>query len=227
MNQEQILSLLGIGESALFTIGDMLLAMSVTTILVVFLGKVYKDTHTGPNYSKTFFTSLIIMSISTSVVMLIIGSNIARAFSLIGALSIIRFRTAVKDPRDTAFLFAGVVTGMGCGTGFYIPSIVLVAFLAVILYILDKFEFGIKSNITSILKINTDEDIEISKAIENYCDKAILINKVNDFTGNSITHVFSFSPKKSQSFEVLSSKLKEINGVNQVNIYQADQHSPF
>ena len=227
MDQQQIMSLLGLGDNAMFTIGDMFIAMTTTTILNLVLARVYRDTHTGPNYSKTFITSLFIMSISTSVVMMIIGSNIARAFSLIGALSIIRFRTAVKDPRDTAFLFAGVVAGMGCGTGFYLPAVFLTVFLSVLLYALDKYEFGTKSNVTSILKINTNVDKNIELLVSGKISKASLINKVNDFNNSSITYVYSFSPLKGETVEDLEKTLSVESGVNQVSIYQADQHAPF
>ena len=85
----------------LFGPTDLFLAMTVAALLTFVLGSVYRYTHRGTSYSQSFLVTLFLMAVATSVVMMIIGSNIARAFSLVGALSIIRFRTAVKDSRDT------------------------------------------------------------------------------------------------------------------------------
>ncbi len=107
-------------ESDIFTFGDVATSMVMSTLLTFVLAHVYRQTHRGTSYSQSFLVTMFLMAVTTSVVMLIIGSNIARAFSLVGALSIIRFRTAVKDSRDTGYLFAAMVVGMGCGTQFYL-----------------------------------------------------------------------------------------------------------
>lgn len=226
MNEELVAQLFGLSKDSLFSIGDMLAAMTVTTVLIFILAKSYKDTHTGPNYSKSFLTSLFIMSIATSIVMMIIGSNIARAFSLIGALSIIRFRTAVKDPRDTAFLFAGVVAGMGCGTGFYLPAIVLTLFITCLLYIMDHYEVGTKKNMTTILKLNLNKGIA-PDLFTTSLKSPSLINKISDFSDDTITYVYSFTPKNPAELIQVEEKMSAIDGVNAISIYQADQHAPF
>ena len=100
---------------------DIILVALLSAICTFVVCKVYQTTHRGTSYSQSYIHSLFLMALCTGIVMMIIGSNIARAFSLVGALSIIRFRTAVKDVRDTAYLFFAVVIGMGCGTGFLPP----------------------------------------------------------------------------------------------------------
>ena len=89
------------GGADLFSATDLLLAMVTAALLSFVLSAVYRHTHRGTSYSQSLLVTMVLMAVATSVVMLIIGSNIARAFSLVGALSIIRFRTAVKDPKDT------------------------------------------------------------------------------------------------------------------------------
>jgi len=100
-------------QTELFGPADLLLAMSVAALLCFVLANIYRQTHRGTSYSQSFIVTLFMMSVATAVVMMIIGSNIARAFSLVGALSIIRFRTAVKDSRDTGYLFSRFVRGGG------------------------------------------------------------------------------------------------------------------
>ncbi len=230
MENRDLLDLFGFGKSSIFSVGDMLLAMSVSAALSLIYAWTYKKTHTGPNYSRVFLSSMFIMSVSTSVVMLIIGSNIARAFSLIGALSIIRFRTAVKDPRDTAFLFAAVVSGMGCGTGFYVPAILLTLFLCIMLLILDKANIGQKSDLSTILKLNVSESTKIedfkdsmAREFKNIAE----INKVHNYSSKSVTYVFSAIPRSKNSIDSFEAELNGKHGINETSVYQSDQFAPF
>lgn len=85
---------------------------------------------------------MIIMSITILFIMLVIGSSLARAFSLVGALSIIRFRNAVKDSRDTAFIFLAMAVGMACGTRLYALAVPFTIFASSVLLFLNKINFG-------------------------------------------------------------------------------------
>ncbi len=107
-----------------FTMIDVVAVFGFSLILALGLGWVYRTTHRGVSYSQSFVHTLVIFSVSVAFVMLIIGSNIARAFTLIGALSIIRFRHAVKEPRDIGFVFVSMVVGMACGTRFYVLALI-------------------------------------------------------------------------------------------------------
>ena len=91
---------------------NLLLAFSLGLVIAA----VYKWTHRGM-VSEAFINTLIILCMLISVVMVVIGESVARAFSLFGALSIIRFRTVVRDPRDIAFVFFALAIGMGVGAG--------------------------------------------------------------------------------------------------------------
>ena len=82
----------------------------------------YWLSHTGTIYSKKFNVSLVTLTILTATVMAIIGNNIALSLGMVGALSIVRFRTAIKDSRDTVYIFWTIVAGLGCGVGDYVTS---------------------------------------------------------------------------------------------------------
>lgn len=224
---EQIFGLAG---NSLFSLGDVFVAMALTTLNVLILSLAYRKTHHGPNYSRTFMATLFVVSVATSIVMLIIGSNIARAFSLVGALSIIRFRTAVKDPRDTAFIFAGIVAGMGCGTGFFAPVFFMVLFISILLVLLDKYDFGLKNDLDGILKITVNADADaksLEDALKVSFKKLQLINKLQDFTNQSSTLVYimrSASPKELAEAENTAQKY---DFVKEISTYHTDQHAPF
>ena len=83
------------------------------------IGLVYRLTHRGISYSQSYVQTLVMMGMVVSLIMLVVGSNIARAFALVGALSIIRFRNAIKETRDVGFIFFAMAIGMATGTRFY------------------------------------------------------------------------------------------------------------
>ena len=101
---------------SLATVSSVSLNMLLAFILGLVIAAIYKWTHTGMP-AETFTNTLIILCMLISVVMVVIGESVARAFSLVGALSIIRFRTVVQDPRDIAFVFFALAIGMGVGAG--------------------------------------------------------------------------------------------------------------
>jgi hypothetical protein len=112
-----------------FTMLDVFKVFGVSLVLSLCIGWVYRTTHRGVSYSQSFVHTLVIFSTAVAFVMLIIGSNIARAFTLIGALSIIRFRHAVKEPRDIGFVFVSMAVGMAAGTRFYMLAVVGAIFM--------------------------------------------------------------------------------------------------
>ena len=218
-------------DADLFGFLDVLMAMTVTSLLCFVLAHVYRITHRGTSYSQSFLVTLFIMGVATSVVMLIIGSNIARAFSLVGALSIIRFRTAVKDARDTGFLFAAMITGMGCGTTFYMPAISLTAFISLLVLGLYYFDYGIKQKLESIVRV-TFKDGEATRAsIEKEFGATYreftLINRILEFDKELVTNVYVVRPDKDTDVTAVEGRLRNLEGIVQVSHYQTDQHAPF
>lgn len=91
------------------------IAMTVLLGLVIFVS--YYISHRGTIYSRKFNVSLVILAVLTGTVMIVIGNNIALSLGMVGALSIVRFRTAVKDSRDTMYLFWAIIVGICCGVG--------------------------------------------------------------------------------------------------------------
>ncbi|MBI4241880.1 MAG: DUF4956 domain-containing protein [Candidatus Rokubacteria bacterium] len=215
----------------IFGVSDLLLAMTVSALLCFVLASVYRHTHRGTSYSQSFIVTLFLMAVATSVVMMIIGSNIARAFSLVGALSIIRFRTAVKDARDTGYLFAAMIAGMGCGTGFYLASITLTTFLAALMLILYATDYGIKSKLESIVRVTYRTDDSVLARIEQEIGQSFrefrLINRVLDFGDDRETNVYVVRPRSSSGSGEIEKRLRTIDGVVSLSIYQSDQHAPF
>ena len=137
-----------------FELWQAVVALTLSFFLTLVIALFYRLTHRGLSYSVAFVHAMIIMGVTVAIIMLIIGSNIARAFSLVGALSIIRFRNAVKDSRDVAFIFLTMAVGMATGTGFYLTAIVFTVFMCAVIYILHRFNVGAEVSREVLVKIH-------------------------------------------------------------------------
>lgn len=114
--------------SPMLAIQNMSIALVLGTIVCV----TYKITYSGVSYSKKFNISLIMLSLITAMVMNILGSSLALSLGMVGALSIIRFRTAVKDPRDTTYIFWAISIGLGSGSSNYYIVVIGTLFVTVV-----------------------------------------------------------------------------------------------
>lgn len=103
--------------------GQILTAIALSFVLCLFIIFVYRATYAGVSYSQSFAACLLMLGMTTTVVILVISSNVVLSLGMVGALSIVRFRTAVKEPTDTAFMFWAIATGITCGAGYISVSI--------------------------------------------------------------------------------------------------------
>jgi len=105
------------------TFSDVLANLMVSLVCGLIIAFFYKLTYKGAGYTNSFIVSLVVLSLITTVIIMVIGNNLARAFGLVGAMSIIRFRTAVKETLDIIFIFFSLAIGMAAGIG--LPSIAI------------------------------------------------------------------------------------------------------
>lgn len=126
--------------SGTFSVGDIAIALSLSFVLSAMIGWVYRFTHRNVSYSQSYVQTLVILGMLIALIMLVVGSNIARAFALVGALSVVRFRNAIKETRDVGFIFLVMGIGMAAGTRFY--SLAVVAAVAICLIIVVMFRFN-------------------------------------------------------------------------------------
>ena len=143
-----------------FGVVEVLVALGLSFALSLMLAYFYRQSHRGLSYSVSFVHAMIILGVTVAVIMLIIGSNIARAFTLVGALSIIRFRNPIKDSRDVAFIFVSMAIGMSVGTGFYLTAIVFTLFTCFMVYFLSRFEIGSTKRREMLLKVQVGRTAE-------------------------------------------------------------------
>jgi uncharacterized membrane protein YhiD involved in acid resistance len=153
--------------SGTFTVVDVVLAMVLSFVLCTVVGLVYKATHRGISYTQSYVQTLVFMGMIVALVMLIVGSNIARAFALVGALSIIRFRNAVKETRDVGFIFFAMAIGMATGTRFYTLAIIATAAISSAILLMERLDW-FKVNLQSqVLKVQVPSGEDFSKAMDD------------------------------------------------------------
>ena len=190
----------------------LVLIIAFLVSLIIYL--TYKNTYTGVMYNPRFNVSLIMITMVTTIVMVVIGSNISVSLGMVGALSIIRFRTAVKDPRDTAFIFWCVVSGLACGTQNYTIVIVGSIFICLILFLFKKM--ATRDNKYVLIVKGTRFDIpSVEKAIKShikhYNCKGKYVSK------ESIELIYEIKFKKEMNDKIIY-ELGKINGITTVNI---------
>lgn len=118
-----------------FSLVDVIIAMAVSFAIGLFIYFVYKKTFRGVMFSSSFGVSLIAMCLITTLIILAVTSNIILSLGMVGALSIVRFRTAVKEPLDIAFLFWAISTGIVTGAGLIPLAVIGSVFIGIILMI--------------------------------------------------------------------------------------------
>ena len=102
------------------TLQDVFINFAAAAVIACLIYISYKVSHSGAVYSERFNVSLVMLTLITTLVMNVIGNNIALSLGMVGALSIVRFRTAIKDPRDTAYIFWAIAVGICCGVSDYL-----------------------------------------------------------------------------------------------------------
>lgn len=148
-------SVLSLQNSINLSIFQMLLVLLVTLGISLFILYIYRLTFDGIVYSHSFTNSLVLLSLVTSLIIMTISSNIVLSLGMVGALSIVRFRAAIKDPKDIVFQFWSISVGIAVGASLYSVAIVSSLFIGVVMVILAKSKFNIN---TYLLIIKYDSE---------------------------------------------------------------------
>ncbi|MFH1009290.1 MAG: DUF4956 domain-containing protein, partial [Candidatus Latescibacterota bacterium] len=186
---------------------DILLNVVLACLLGFFVSVIYRLSYRGYDYSSSFVNTLIILSMVTAIVIMVIGNNLARAFGLVGAMGIIRFRTALKDTRDIAFVFFALAAGMAAGAGNHMIGIVGSIGVGLTVLVLFFTNYGSVRREELLLRffmVPEDGDENIYRNVfDEYLSDHTLLNvktvRLGQFLELSF-HVRLKNPKLSQTF---------------------------
>ncbi|ACG62183.1 TPA: DUF4956 domain-containing protein [Streptococcus equi subsp. zooepidemicus] len=171
---------------------DVLLHIVAAALLSIVIYMSYAYTHTGTAYSKKFNVSLMTLTVLTATVMTVIGNNVALSLGMVGALSVVRFRTAIKDSRDTVYIFWTIVVGICCGVGDYTVA----ATGSSVIFLLLLLMGAVRNDNRLLLIVRCDKqmEIELERLVFNYFSgKAI--QRVKNTTSDDIEMIFELSRK--------------------------------
>jgi uncharacterized membrane protein YhiD involved in acid resistance len=214
-------------HTSTFTLLDVSVVFALSFVLSLIIGWSYRTTHKGVSYSQTYVHTLILFSLVVSFVMLIIGSNIARAFTLVGALSIVRFRHAVKEPRDIGFVFTAMAVGMACGTRFYalaiFATLVIVA-VALVLFKLNLFAKVLRERIL-IVRVAGGADIKqvFSQVFREYLEEFRLISMETVGEADYQEAVYSVVIKPEKAPNTFLDAVRDANGGRKASLVLGQQ----
>lgn len=147
-----------------------IITMALSLVLGGVIAFTYRKTQDEAVYQRSLAITLVMLPIILSVIILFVGSNVARAFSLAGTLSIIRFRSAPGDAKDIGFIFFDIAAGLACGVGLYAYGALFVIVLCIALIILEKANMFKARTVQKTLKITIPEDLNYSGAFEDILD---------------------------------------------------------
>jgi uncharacterized membrane protein YhiD involved in acid resistance len=213
--------------SANITFFDVSIALFLSFLLSLVIATVYRYTHKGVSYSQQYVQTLVIMGTVVSLIMLIIGSNIARAFALVGALSIIRFRNAVKETRDVGFIFLAMAIGMAVGTRFFLLASFATVCLSLFIIVMSRFDFFAKTVTERILRVRFPADRDYEEAFEDifreHLDQYHVISLETVRAGVIQEVVYSVTLKRSTSPKALLEAIRTRNDNNKVTLVIGQQ----
>lgn len=148
------------------------MCMVITVLVAMYIFMIYRMMNRNAFYNRNFNLALIALAVITAAIILTIQSNIVISLGMVGALSIVRFRTAVKDPMDLVFLFWSISVGIICGAGFAVVAVVASVVITVIILLCDKMPVGTAAVILLVNSADYKTENRIMEVVEKYCDSS-------------------------------------------------------
>ena len=217
-NQNSIFDTIKFAE--IYNPSEIIFNLIIAFFLGFIISLVYKKTHKGLSYSQSFVLTNIFVCVIVSMVIMVIGNNLARAFALVGALSIIRFRTVVKDTKDTAFIFWSLAAGMASGTGSYFLAISGTAVISMIALVLYYTNYGSIFKSEFIIQFRSRNSAKnkknYNKIFSEYCKSSTLLNAESSGDGQSLKLSFDIVLKENKTYDEFIQKLSKVSGLSEV-----------
>lgn len=198
--------------------------LALALVLGGVVGVVYRQTHrAGSPATPSFVATLVLLSVIIAMVTLVVGDSGARAFTLVGALSIVRFRTVVEDTRDTAFVIFAVVVGMGAGLGkveVATAGLVIVSGAAILLWVIQRYTFAVADDWNLQLRVGTGAGGETpwEAVFVKHCDQAQLQSTATARQGAALDLTYKLRLKSGVTPLQFLNELNRIEGIQNLEL---------
>jgi hypothetical protein len=153
------------------TLPGLLAALGSAFALGLLVSLVYMKTHKTKSPSQSFALTLVLLPAVITIIILLVGNNVARAFSLAGAFSIIRFRSAPGDPKDITYVLFSMAVGLATGMGFILYAVIVGIALCAVMVLLELFKYGRPGGTEKILKITIPENLDFQNTFDQVLQK--------------------------------------------------------
>lgn len=208
------------------TVVTLIYVMLLSFVLSTLIAVTYQKTYRGLSYSRNYVQSLILISIVAATVMLAVGDSLARGLGIMAAMSIIRFRTNFKDPRDIVFIFASLAVGVSNGIyGFSIAIVGTIGF-CLAAFLLHWSPFGQASIFDGMARFNLDNQPESKRRLEEilvlYCNNFALITLRDMSQGNRLEYAYQVKLRRGKDSDDFIRELKTIDSIMGVNFYMQE-----
>lgn len=208
------------------TVSSVILSCLVTFVLGQAIAWVYMKTHRSVTYSASLAQSLVILALIVALVMQIIGSNIARAFGLFGALALIRFRTPVKDAKDTVYLFLAVAQGIAVGTGNILAAVIGTIAICLVLLYFWKIGFGDRLSHDGLFRLfiplDGDQESAVREILKRYCGGFRLLHMRETGQDSLMEFAFQIQMIDQRFSSQLVADVERVEGVSNVSLLLQD-----
>ncbi|MGI6004802.1 MAG: DUF4956 domain-containing protein [Christensenellales bacterium] len=201
---------------AAISLPGLLLALGAALCIGLLISLVYMKTRRNAPPSQSFALTLVMLPAIVTVIILLVGSNIARAFSLSGAFAIIRFRSAPGDAKDITYVLFCMAVGLAAGMGFVLYAVVMGVILCAAMALLELLKYGRPKGTSQILKITIPENLDYQHAFDSVMNKYTSVSKLNKVKttnlGSLYELVYSVTTKQDISEKAFIDELRCRNG---------------
>lgn len=217
MSKKELVSYL-LAQNTSLSPAQILLSLMAAVLLALWMYFVYRKTFSGTVYSKNFNSTLVLIAVITTLAMQAIGSNLALSLGMVGSLSIIRFRTAIKEPRDIAFLFWAISIGLCCGANMYMIALLGCVVITVLLF---AFKLDLYERNSYLLVVRAAAGAMPGEQIETLLKETASSYRVRMSNATAqeeeVTWEVALSGKGDKTPQALQAKLMQLEGIASIN----------
>ena len=179
-----------LGGSQTLTPALIFASMGLSLLLALVSAVIYQFTFRGFTYSRSFIQSMVLGTIVTCMLIMAVGNNLARGLGILGTLTIIRFRTPIRDPRDAVFLFSCLGAGIACGAGAYLVAVAGSLFFAVTAFLLHVLPFASRRDYEGMLRFSMktgdkEAEAELESILVKYCSSFCVLGVCDAVQGEA------------------------------------------
>jgi uncharacterized membrane protein YhiD involved in acid resistance len=204
---------------------NLIILLVMSFLLGLAIASVYKKNSKSASYSQSFVNTLVLLLPVVALIISFVSNNVARAIGVFGAFSIVRFRTAVKEAKDMFYIFWILATGLVMGAGDFGAGITATVIISIMVFILNKFNFGRFSDyeylVVYLLDTSKADISKISKKLTNLVKEQEILNVQSAKDGKEIEITTSVSLKKDVQIDTLIETLKKEKAIKSLSVNPA------